>query len=81
MTTENKKTKNQFQPDKDGKIVGPGTNSTEEKFEGDIEGPSYVHRVNGQPIEWIEDHCNPLKGNFVTYGGTHEDCAIFCGRT
>jgi hypothetical protein len=63
-----------------GKIVGPGTNPSEVKFEGNTTGPVYVHCKNGQPVEQIHDHADAADGWFVRFGGTAEECAAFATR-
>jgi hypothetical protein len=62
------------------KVLGPGDNTEEIKFEGDQKGPFYVHSKNGQPIESIFDHAEPEKGWFVRFGGTEEECYTFLTR-
>jgi hypothetical protein len=63
-----------------GKIVGPGTNPDEIKFEGSPDGPCFVHAKNGQPIETIKDNATPQEGWFVRFGGTAEECGVFASR-
>lgn len=62
------------------KILGPGTNPEEIKFEGDQEGPFYVHCRAGGVVEVVKDHAKPSAGYFVRYGGTEEDCHAYCSR-
>ena len=62
------------------KIIGPGDNTEEIKFEGDQKGPFYVHAKNGQPNECVKDNAEPEKGWFVRFGGTEEECHAFCSR-
>lgn len=62
------------------KVLGPGDNVEEIKFEGDEKGPFYVHSLNGQPVETVKDNAEPEKGWFVRFGGTESECHTFCGR-
>jgi hypothetical protein len=69
-----------FEPDENGKIVGPGTNPSEVKFEGDAAGPCFVHAKNGQPFESLQTNTTPAEGWYVRFGGTKEACETFICR-
>lgn len=60
-----------------GKIVGPGTNPSEVQFYGNPQGPFYVHKKNGQPMETISESAEAPEGWFLEFGGTQEECANF----
>jgi hypothetical protein len=69
-----------FQTLEGGKVIGPGTNPGEVKFEGDTAGPFYVHAQNGQPNEALLNHAKPENGWYVRFGGTKAQCETFCTR-
>jgi len=62
------------------KIIGPGHNPEEIKFEGTPEGPYYVHCRAGMPNETIKKDAEPAENWFVRFGGTKSECETFCTR-
>jgi len=63
-----------------GKVIGPGTNPDEVKFEGDTSGPVYVHKQHGQTGEDIHNTAETAPGWFVVFGGTQEECEAYAAR-
>lgn len=70
----------QFVTEESGKVIGPGTNPSQVKFEGNQDGPFYVHAKNGNPVEEVNDHASPVEGWYVRFGGTQAECYAFAGR-
>lgn len=62
------------------KIIGPGHNPEEIKFEGNTEGPYYVHSRAGMPIETIAKSVEPAENCFVRFGGSQKECQAFVTR-
>jgi len=69
-----------FIPNISSPFAGSYSLPEEIKFEGNPEGPAFVHSRAGMPIETVEEHADPAENCFVRFGGTLEECQAFVTR-